>query len=576
MGTEEFMVIGSLLSCAVLVHLYLTKTDWGDLRAWISSVMHPSPRDVAKETRVEEEMVKLRQSNYISFSRYSTHLEFGVGCFFLWEAFATSGFETIMLLIACCLSYLQHLMVAKDLIQLTPQRIKIVNYWLHSVSTLGAVLPARAGSSFKFGLWQSFLTAMRFCLVLCCLDPQISIPFQVLYTAVGMLTYFFAFDESRTELGPLFYTQVFVLIQTIAFSIIIDMALRGRIYAKLDTADAESLVSSFRRVLRGACDGEVLLDSQMNVAQESECLKHLILTDVSLKGRSFENLLADGERPRFREFIEASTNAFGAELSAPPFCSRVSFRGSAGIGVAADVYHVPVPGLFGANEPYHLVAFKEDPESRPHPEASADAVPAELLHTTGVQEPLQHATHSRTSGGTSASQTSESSGRSSCAHMCPELREMTLLLDVETEFQDVQQAHLNFERKDEAESDLAHARGRGQGSGSSMPSLRSLVKPTDWEKLRSLVRNFVELALMDPNLEQKLIHKMTVKLPGQCGWLKVNEATLHRISGASGLVWLLLKGFRPETLRGRAPSLEGISEGVRQRSVAVGRARSAR
>ena len=47
-----------------------------------------------------------------------------------------------------------------------------------------------------------------------------------------------------------------------------------------------------------------------------------------------------------------------------------------------------------------------------------------------------------------------------------------------------------------------------------MPSLRSLVKPTDWEKLRSLVRNFVELALMDPNLEQKLIHKMTVKLPG--------------------------------------------------------------
>ena len=171
---------------------------------------------------------------------------------------------------------------------------------------------------------------------------------------------------------------------------------------------------------------------------------------MSLKGRSFENLLADGERPRFREFIEASTNAFGAELSAPPFCSRVSFRGSAGIGVAADVYHVPVPGLFGANEPYHLVAFKEDPESRPHPEASADAVPAELLHTTGVQEPLQHATHSRTSGGTSASQTSESSGRSSCAHMCPELREMTLLLDVETEFQDVQQAHLNFERKDEA------------------------------------------------------------------------------------------------------------------------------
>ncbi|CAK8997541.1 unnamed protein product [Durusdinium trenchii] len=334
---KELLMVTTLLLLCASVHFSLTQSDWGDLRAWISSVMHLSSRDVAKQARVEEEMVKLRQRTYISISCYSTHLEFGVGCFFLWEAFANPGFETIALVIACCLCYLQHLMVAKDLIQLSPQRMTFVSCLLYSLGLLTVVLPARAGSSFKFSLWQSFVTAIRFCLVFCCLDPQISIPFQVLYTAVGMLAYFFAFDESRTELGPLFYTQVFVLIQTIAYSIIIDMALRGRIYAKLDTADAESLVSSFRRVLRGACDGEVLLDSQMNVVQESECLKHLILTDVSLKGRSFEHLLADGERPRFREFIEASTNAFGAELSAPPFCSRVSFRGSAGIGVAADV-----------------------------------------------------------------------------------------------------------------------------------------------------------------------------------------------------------------------------------------------
>eukprot|EP00913_Durusdinium_trenchii_P025032 g23497.t1 len=81
------------------------------------------------------------------------------------------------------------------------------------------------------------------------------------------------------------------------------MGLRGLIYARLDTADAESLLSSFRRVLRGVCDGDVLLDSQMNVAQESQCLRHLILTDVSLKGKSFEHLLVDDEqRTRFREF----------------------------------------------------------------------------------------------------------------------------------------------------------------------------------------------------------------------------------------------------------------------------------
>ena len=60
----------------------------------------------------------------------------------------------------------------------------------------------------------------------------------------------------------------------------------------------------------GVCDGDVLLDSQMNVDQESQCLRHLILTDVSLKGKSFEHLLVDDEQlTRFRKFIEASNDA---------------------------------------------------------------------------------------------------------------------------------------------------------------------------------------------------------------------------------------------------------------------------
>lgn len=54
----------------------------------------------------------------------------------------------------------------------------------------------------------------------------------------------------------------------------------------------------------------------MNVAQESQCLKHLILTDVSLQGRSFEHLLLDDEQlTRFREFVEASIDAGPQELN---------------------------------------------------------------------------------------------------------------------------------------------------------------------------------------------------------------------------------------------------------------------
>ena len=97
-----------------------------------------------------------------------------------------------------------------------------------------------------------------------------------------------------------------MLVEVVAFSLFIDSMLRGRISALFDTADAESLLSTFRRILRGVCEGEVLLDSQMNVAQESECLKHLILTDVTLKGRCFEQLLVAWSMMRPDKFLKVS------------------------------------------------------------------------------------------------------------------------------------------------------------------------------------------------------------------------------------------------------------------------------
>ena len=113
-------------------------------------------------------------------------------------------------------------------------------------------------------------------------------------------------------------------------------------------------------MLRGVCDGEVLLDSRMMVAQESECLKNLILTDVSLIGRPFGHLLAE-DKNRFNTFIkssEASCTPDSLLHLAPPFCSRVCFRG-AGLRVSADIYHVPVPGLFGVKEAHHLIALSK-------------------------------------------------------------------------------------------------------------------------------------------------------------------------------------------------------------------------
>ena len=132
---------------------------------------------------------------------------------------------------------------------------------------------------------------------------------------------------------------------------------------------------------------------------------------------------------------------------------------------------MPIVGLYGAGKPYHLIAFKEDPESRPLPEAPDNSVPQELLHSSRKEAPSARTT----------SMISGSTGRSSVVDFCPELRDITLLVDTETELHDVVQAHLKFDRGGHVgPPDLSSA------LQSSMPCLRKILKPMAWEDVRSL------------------------------------------------------------------------------------------
>eukprot|EP00913_Durusdinium_trenchii_P017889 g16809.t1 len=142
---------------------------------------------------------------------------------------------------------------------------------------------------------------------------------------------------------------------------------------------------------------------------------------------------------------------------------------------------------------------------------------------------------------------------------------MTLLVDVDTELHDVEKAHLNFARPDEQAEQTADPPSALQ---SNMPCLRKLVKPTDWEKVRSSVVRYVDKALRDPTIPPQTLSKMTVKLPGHGGWLLVEEATVHQIPG-SKKIWLLLNGFRPEKARLDWSSLQGWMSSLMQAKTPV-------
>ena len=68
---------------------------------------------------------------------------------------------------------------------------------------------------------------------------------------------------NSTAQSPLIvvFMELQYLLGSALISGLLEMIVRSRIEALLDSADADSLVHGFRRMLRGVCDGDVLLSS---------------------------------------------------------------------------------------------------------------------------------------------------------------------------------------------------------------------------------------------------------------------------------------------------------------------------
>ena len=109
-------------------------------------------------------------------------------------------------------------------------------------------------------------------------------------------------------------------------SLVLESILRQRLEADLQRADAESIVAGFRAVLRGVCDGELLLDGDLNIQEGMSCLSRLLSTQEDLKGKPFVDLLARSEQDRgFEEFAHRESDS-GHSIHWVPACQRISFK----------------------------------------------------------------------------------------------------------------------------------------------------------------------------------------------------------------------------------------------------------
>ncbi|CAJ1407184.1 unnamed protein product [Effrenium voratum] len=453
---EANMVAVALLLICLPLHWSLTnlsvKRLWASVWPLLSRITEENREDhekKAKERRLREGVDRVREQIFVISHRIFIHASapnvFFTSCLLVSSPSAEAAARWVL----AVLTYAQGVSVCRSSGPFTARRVRLLNlgsYLLHAAYILTSLLETEEPRN---ELVDNVLVASRFVFSTFSLDSSLNLVCQPLVSIATLLAQ--RAPDSRLFASQ-FSVEFQILVVNVLFTYIIEAVLRSHLQALFDSADAEAMVSSFRRMLKGICDGVVLLDSSLKVHGKAESLQQLMCRSEDLNDMDFEKLLIEDEPQTFARFIASSSLK---DLAAPA-CLRLSFRHGLDPErrIPADIFHVPVPGLFGASA-FHLLAVQEDPEASPVAEAEDDRnqVP-EVPRETNCP------------GSTSSTE--------SMWQNMPELTEMTMLVDPKTQFFDVNQVHMSFKRHSD-----------DVDTSSRMPTVKKFVRPTDWETIRA-------------------------------------------------------------------------------------------
>eukprot|EP00435_Cladocopium_sp_Y103_P005736 s3811_g1.t2 len=439
--------------------------------------------EAAQKERIQKNTAILRVSNYILFSHVFVH-------FAAWKTmwvvvgFVHSPQLTTGALMALHLGlYIQHLLVVKRYIQPTSRQVRVLSAVVYVAYAAGYFLATALQDATSFPnravtISEKYLLATRFFLVMAFVDTELSVVCQFFFSLTILGTSWY----HGKELGYVQVTEECEIYGCLlAFVLIIDVMMRKRVQACLQSADAEWMVSSFRRVLRGVCDCEFLLDHNLRIQGNPECLQHMLMSDEKLQGVEFTQLLAD-QQDTFRKFVEISTGT-AKNIKSPTdvqaaSCIRVSFATASRATRSAHLFHVAVPQPLG--EPYHLLAVREDSES-PVTEPFEAAFEPQPLNENMMSP--SHSERRGMKGAISESSVStiwQPEGRHGVTRV-KEILEMMLLVDADSEQLNVEQLQISF-------------RSNCKESPKALPNLQTMVNYKDWSKVQRSLRTFADRA----------------------------------------------------------------------------------
>lgn len=109
--------------------------------------------------------------------------------------------------------------------------------------------------------------------------------------------------------------------------------------------------------------------------------------------------------------------------------------------------------------------------------------------------------------------------------------------DVNTELQDVTEIQLKFQRNLEDETSELR---------SSMPCLRKMIRPTDWQTINATVTDFADKAFWNPEISSEHFRKgLMVRFPDDRQYFCAQEACIKSVGGpeSGSTVWIYLSDF---------------------------------
>ncbi|CAE7666997.1 unnamed protein product [Symbiodinium sp. CCMP2592] len=460
-------VQGLLYAVAFLIlHMLLTARDVGSFALWLADQFAPKQPD-RWDGRLATALAETRKANWLMFSRCASFFTAGGMSYWIHTFYVhshpTLAEGSVFAAVSC--TYVLFLATATRAVDLTAERVRACcSFFYCSMMVCFLAVPFARGLHLDINVMVVQLTSCRFILSAVATDTKLSAPWQVLLTA-GQLWADFMAPGGLNHPGFCVFLQLVALGLTIVLSWVLETGVRATLCAQFLHSDAESLMSSFRRMLRGVCDGEVLLDSNLRVHSVSDCLKHLLMTSANLHGKPFTQVFDPADLKRFKDFVTEGSPEDPPSKGSVPSSLRVSLVGAASTRVCVELYHVSISKLYGSHDPYHLIAWKEDAESREQPMQARQEVACPSTTLRQLTRPA------------AAHEASPPCG--ALTELFSQMADVSLLVDTATMHYSTRQVNLRFPCR--FYSPQTHP-----------PHLRSMVLPTEWPTIQHELARYAQ------------------------------------------------------------------------------------